>query len=115
MIKVQFSSIVDGVNAKKDRTLSLRLGTQEMSAEDASHLLDMMGKQCWVAIAETEIEDLEIPEILPEMKGDKTPSQRLRAVLYKIWELKTDKKQTFPRWYEDYIFKFVEQLKEKLN
>ena len=115
MIKVSFSAIIDGVMAKKDKTLSVKLGTQEMSSEDSSYLFDCMGKQLFVAIAETEIESLEVPEVLPEMQGDKTPAQRLRGILYKVWELKTDKKQTFPRFYEDYLFKLCENLKAKLD
>lgn len=115
MLKVSFSAIIDGVNAKKDRTLSIKLGTQELSAEEGSYLLDLMGKQLWVGIAETPIEVLDVPETLPEMNGDKTPSQRLRGLLYVLWEEKSDKKRTFPQFYEDYIFRLCEQIKNKLN
>lgn len=115
MIKLQFSGLIDGVNAKKDRTLLIKIGTQELSAEDASYLLDCMGKQLWIGIAETPIEALEVPEVLPEMHGDKTPSQRLRGLLYVLWSEKTDKKRTFPQFYEDYMFKLCEQLKVKIS
>lgn len=122
MLKLQFSALIDGVNAKKDKTLSIRLGTQELTSEDTSHIFDLMGKQIFVAVAETAIESLEVPEVLPEMQGDKTPSQRLRSILYKLWEQKmdgTDIKsvgyQTFPRFYEDYLFKLCEQLKDKIK
>lgn len=111
-MKIQFSAIIDNISAKKDKTLSIKLGTQEMSSEEASHILDLMQKQIWVGFAETEIEELEVPEALPEMHGDKTPSQRLRNILYKIWE--KNKKETFPRFYENYMFKLCEQLKDKI-
>lgn len=122
MLKLQFSALIDGVNAKKDKTLSIRLGTQELTSDDTSHIFDLMGKQIYVAIAETHIEALEVPEALPEMQGDKTPSQRLRGILYKLWEqkmegvdMKSTSYQTFPRFYEDYLFKVCEQLKDKIN
>jgi len=115
MIKLQFSALIDGINAKKDRTLAIKLGTQELSSEESSHLFDLMGKQLWVGIAETPIEILDVPETLPEMHGDKTPGQRLRGLLYVLWENKTDKKRTFPQFYEDYMFKLCEQLKAKLE
>ena len=112
---------IDGITAKKDKTLSLKLGTQELSAEETSYLFDLMGKQLWIGIAETQIESLEVPEALPEMKGDKTPSQRLRAVLYKIWEhrysgvgIRESGYQTFPKFYDDYMFKLCESLKDKI-
>ena len=115
MIKLQFSAQIDSVLAKKDKTLSVKIGTQELSAEDSSYLLSLMGSQIWLGLAETEIETLEVPEVIPEMKGEKSPSQRLKAIIYKIWELKTDQKETFPRYYESYMFKICEQLKNKLD
>lgn len=115
MKKIQFSAILDGVNLKKDGTLSLKIGTQELAPSETAEIFELGNKQIYVAMAETEIESLQVPEVLPEMQGDKTPSQRLRNVLYLIWENKTDKKQTFPRFYEDYVFKLVENLKAKLE
>lgn len=115
MLQVQFSAIVDGINAKKDKTLSLKLGTQELTSEETSHLFDLMTKQVWVGIAETPIEVLDVPEVLPEMHGDKTPSQRLRGLLYVLWSEKTDRSRTFPQFYEDYLFKLCEQIKSKLE
>lgn len=115
MIKLQFASQIDSVNAKKDKTLSIKIGTQELSADDASYLLSMMGNIVWVGIAETEIQSLEVPDVIPEFEGEKSPSQKLKAVIYKIWELKTDKKEPFPRYYENYMFKLVENLKAKLD
>ena len=115
MIKGQFSAIIDGINAKNDRTLTIKLGTQEMTAEATAYLFDMMGKQVYCALAETDIKTLEVPEILPEMQGEKSSAQRLRGIIYKIWELKTDKSKPFPSYYEDYMFKLCENLKAKLN
>jgi len=115
MIKIQFSAQIDNIMAKKDRTLSLKLGTQELGSEDSSYLLSLMGKQLWIGLAETEIESLEVPDVVPEMKGEKSPSQRLKAIIYKIWELKSGQKQPFPSYYEDYMFKLCESLKGKLE
>lgn len=115
MLKLQFSAQINGVNAKPDRTLSVKLGTQELSADEASYLFDLMGKQIWVGLAETEIESLDVPEVMPEMNGDKTPSQRLRGLLYALWENKTDKSEPFPRWYENYMFKLCESIKSKID
>jgi len=84
MKTAQFSAQIDGVTAKKDRTLSVKLGTQEMQSEDSAFLLSLMEKQIWVAVSETPLthEDLEIPEVIMEFKNDKSPSSRLRAVLF---------------------------------
>lgn len=113
--KIQFSALIDGVVAKKDRTLTLKIGTQEMTADDASYIFSLMGNQVYIALAETGIESMDVPEIVPELKGEKTPSQRLKSVIYVAWNEKTDKKIPFPRYYEDYMSKLIEQLKDKLN
>lgn len=110
-----FSALIDGVNAKKDKTLSLRIGTQEMSATDASYILSLMGNQVYIALAETDIKEMEIPEIIPDIKGEKSPSQRLKSVIYVAWNEKTDKSIPFPRYYEDYMSRIIENLKDKLS
>jgi hypothetical protein len=106
-IKAQFMAQIDGINAKKDHTLSVKLGTQEMSADETSYLFDLMGKAIWVAIAETEHETIEVPEILPEFKGDRSPGQ-----IYRIWET-TKKDEPFPRFYDSKMAQITEWLKEK--
>lgn len=115
MIKLQIAAQIDSVLAKKDKTLSIKFGTQELSAEDSSYLLSLMGSVVWLGLAETVIETLDVPEMIPDMKGEKSPSQRLKAIIYKIWELKTDQKKPFPSYYEDYMFKLCETLKTKLD
>lgn len=115
MLKFQIAGQIDNVNAKKDRTLSIKFGTQELSAEYSSYLLSLMGSVVWLGISETVIETLNVPDVVPDMKGEKSPSQRLKAIIYKIWELKTDQKETFPRYYESYMFKLCESLKTKLD
>lgn len=122
MQQIQFSAQIDSITAKQDRTLSIKLGTQELTTADSAHLFDLMGKQVWLAIAETAIESMDVPEVLPEMKGDKSPSQRLRGILYKLWEQKYGEKGmkhggyiSFPKFYEDYMFKLCESLKDKIT
>jgi|ERR1035437_4259592 hypothetical protein len=115
MIKLQFASQIESVNAKADKTLSIKIGTQELSPDDASYLLSMMGNVVWVGIAETEIKSLEVPDVIPEFKGEKSPSQRLKAIIYVLWKEKTDQKEAFPRYYDSYLSKIIEQLKTKLD
>lgn len=114
---LQFSAQIDGVTAKKDRTLSIKLGTQELPAEDTAHIFEMQGKQIWVAMAETELSksDIEIPDEIPEFKGQKSYSQRLKAVLHVLWDTKTDKKKTSDQFYRDYMEKLIENVKNKLD
>jgi hypothetical protein len=114
---VQFQAQVDNIVKKKDRTLSVRLGTQEMNAEDSAHVFGMDG-MVWVAVSPTELDesDLEIPEFLPEFKGHKSFSQRQREVLYRLWEqVDNGKHKTSDQFYRDYMEKSISNIKDKLN
>ena len=106
----QFSAQIDGVTAKKDRTLSIKLGTQELSPDDTSHIFGHAGKQIWVAIAEDSIKDdqMDVPEVSSDL-DNKTPSQRFRgrlAVYYK------ETKGTF-EGFDDFYKKTLETLGQK--
>ena len=66
-----------------DRTYQFVVGTQELPPEEAARLLSLMDKYGVFLFKETEIteeDERDIPDIVPEFKGEKTPSQRLRAV-----------------------------------
>jgi len=112
---VQCSAQIDKITAKNDRTLSITIGTQEMSPDNASILFGLFEKQIWIAFAETSVtkEDLKIPEVVVE-KGRKTPSQRLRDRMFVYWkEMKKDGK--FDDWYEDALEEIGAKYLSKLN
>lgn len=107
------------VESKVDRTLNLKVNTQELAADEAGKLYDLSGKQIWLAIAETVItkEDLHIPEMVDELDS-KSPSQRLRDRLYVYWKDGFDKKKitiTFDPWYRKTLEKLGDLYLEKLD
>lgn len=118
MKTAQFSAIIDGVSKKKDSTLSIKLGTQELSSEETATIFDFGNQQIWVAFAEVFLKesDLEIPDFIPEYKGQKPFSQRLAEVLHVLWEQQPDKKgKTSRQFYESYMEKLIENIKSKLR
>ena len=114
-MNIQFATIIDSVTAKKDGTISLKLGSQELSPEEAAHIFSFRGKQIWTAMSEAPInhEDLDIPEALFE-SSTKTPSQRLRSVLFILWK-EGEQKDSFNVYYEKQMERFIEHIKEKLS
>jgi len=114
--KIQFPAIVDGVTKKKDGTLKLILGTPELSPNETAHIFELGNQQIWAAFDETAltVDDLDIPEITPEFESDKTPSQRLRNVLYVYWE-QQGKVGDFNDFYRKKIESFIEHIKTKLD
>ena len=63
-----------------------------------------------------EAEDLALPDIKPVEKGEKTPSQRLRAVLYLLWKQEGDKNFKTPdEHYKYWMEKLIDSCKGKLE
>lgn len=101
-----------------DQSLKLDVITQELSPESNAELFNYKGKLGWVLFKEKEIkpEDLkDIPELEPEFKQEKTPSQRLRNVIYRFWEQQTDKLISFNEYYKMQMEYLIEQYKSKLE
>lgn len=117
MTTIQFQSIIDGVSKKKDGTLSIKLGTQELNKDDTAQIFDMGNKEIWVAFCEVPMDenDLNIPEILTEFKSDKTPSQRLRDVLFVFWEKNKKGQVEWEIYYRSQIDKIIDYVKDKLE
>lgn len=117
MKKLQFSAQILKIESKVDRTLNVKINTQELPGNEAGELYDFSGKQVWIVMAEIPItlEDLDIPDIVPEFKDEKSPSEQMRSIIYRIWEQKTDQKISFPDFYKSYMFRLNENLKKRLN
>lgn len=112
---LQFSAQIDSAKANNDRTLSLKIDTQELSSEDTAKIFAFFQKQVWIAIAETSItrEQLNIPEVVDDM-DKKSPSQRLRDRMFVVWK---DKKPTdnFDNWYKVQLEKIGDNYLAKIQ
>lgn len=117
MKPIQFSCQIEDVRALKDRTLLIKLETQELPSDETARIFDLMQTQLWVALAEVELKesDLEIPEGAVEFKGDKTPSQRLRSRLYVYYKHTHGNDVGFMSWYEKVLDEFGNKYLEKLT
>jgi len=96
--------------------LKITIHTNELSPEQMTAILSLYEKQGWFVFKETSIKNEEIKD-LPDIKietGEKPPSQRMRAVLFRIWE--NDKRgKTFEQYYREQMERIIEQLKSKLS
>lgn len=113
---IQCSAQIDGVVAKKDRTLSVKIGTQELSPDETALIFDHMGKQIWIAMAETVLtnESLDIPEVVNDL-DDKTPSQRFRDRLAVYYKKTHDTFEGFDDFYKKTLDKLGQHYLDKLN
>ena len=114
---IQIEATIESIRSRVDGTWSLGVGTQELKEEQAKVLLRLNRKLGWFLFKETPLEEadlIDIPETTPEFKSDKTPSQRLRAVLYVYWGQRKPTK-TFDEFYRQQMEKIIEWIKEKLE
>lgn len=114
---VLFGATVEGLRSRKDHTVALTLGTQELSPEKAGELFTLNGKIGTVYITRADVlpeEDIEIIDsIEPELPG-KSPGQRLRAVLYLMWKNNPEGFKDQNLHYLHYMDKLIEYCKTKL-
>ena len=108
---------IESIRSKVDGSWSIGVSTQELSEEGGSILLRLNRKLGYFLFKETpmlESDLIDIPETKPEFKGDKTPGQRLRGVLYVLWE-QTKATKTFDEFYRTKMENIIQWAKEKLD
>ena len=112
----QTASQIEKIETRSDNTIKLTIGTQEITSDQASKLFELKQKLGFFFFAEKPIsvDDIDIPDFVSEFKGDKTPGQRLRAVLYVLWEQK-GKQGTADDFYKQQVERFIDAVKEKLE
>ena len=118
----KISTIFEGGVAKvatlADGSLSLTIHTQELPEETMMRLFKLRKKAGMILISSDSINKQEVEEVEKFTSdfevGGKTPSQRLRAVLYRVWE-QTDQTYDFPIWYESQLERIINKYKATLD
>lgn len=109
---------IEGISSRKDKTVTIKLGTQELSPLDAANIFHLNQKFCYVAIKEeqfsqTEIEDVE--GLKTDLENIKTPSQRLRAILYRNYDQNNEGYKEFSTYYQAKMDIICGHFKSKLD
>ena len=112
---VTLQAILSNVSTRKDGSLKLTYETQELNAKDGAALLDMRNKIGWLLFAADQLTSDDLPEEKIDLEiGEKSPSQRLRSVLFVYWKSK-NQKGSFNDFYRRQIETWIENVKEKLD
>ena len=106
-------AIVTRISSMVDGGLSIGLHTKELSAEEKAKIMDFHNQAGWLLFKENEVEEKEIPTQQAEF-GIKTPSQRLRSVLYVLWEQK-GAPGDFDVFYRSRMEQFIDDIKAQLQ
>ncbi len=109
---IKIPATLDGVSPRKDGSMSLRFVTQEMTTDQKTTLLNLYQSFGWLLYSDSDIN--EVPRESPNREaGAKTPSQRLRSVLFVLWQERYSD-QSFDPWYVTQVEKIIERIKQEL-
>jgi hypothetical protein len=112
---VQIPVTLDSANRRKDRSVSLRFSsTLELGTADFAELDRLTPSTGWLLFAQNEFDEGDIPADEAPDDG-KRPSQRLRAVLFIWWRTNTDQSEPFQRFYERWMERRIQAVKDELN
>jgi len=114
MLKIP--STIEEFKSRADGSWMLKIGTQELAPEDITEIAIQKGKMGhFVFSAQENITETDIPTEQIEFKNQKTPGQRLRGVLYRLWEQDHAGFKDYETFYGSRMERLIEQIKEKLH
>ena len=119
-MKSSLPSTISKVMTMAESTVRVQVDFQETTPEAMAEIFKLKGSLGWFFFHEkpiTEIDTKDLPEI--KLEGwEKSPSQRLRNTLFRLWEARTDQGKTklpFETWYREQMEMLINQAKEKLD
>lgn len=108
---------LEKITTRADRTLKLEFGTnQELpDSSDLAKIMKQHQQSGWLVFSPSGVEQEDIPDIQldTEIGETKSPSQRLRASLYRVWE-GGSQKIPFEVWYRTKMERVIDFVKDKI-
>lgn len=110
---------IESIKSRKDKTTAIVIGTNEMTPQVAGKLFTLQNSFVYCALKEEEFATNE-KEIINDLKADfeiekKSNGQRLRNVLYKLYEQDNEGFLTFVKYYDHKMEQLINHFKSKLE
>lgn len=105
--------IVTGIRSKVDGSLGITASTPELTPEEKAEFMRLQNLVLMCSFTPTDYKEAPEYKISKEI-DQKTPSQRLRNVLYVLWE-QEGSKGDFDTFYKEQLNKIIEHYKSKLG
>ena len=116
-MKIIIESTIEKISSKVDGTVTIQISTQELDSTVAGNLFALRGKFVKTLISDSNITTLEAETVdstsLVGGKKNKTESQRLRNVLFRIHEQGSE--MDFEQFYKMELEKIITHYKSKLD
>lgn len=116
-MNVTIPGMVDGLRTLKDGTIKTTLELQEINPEVAARLFSLNNQYVKIYMT-TENITQEAIELVDEWEFEnesKSPSKRLRNVLYRLWEQDPQGYEDSELFYRNRMEKLIESIKNKLT
>lgn len=116
-MKILLPAIFDNLAFRKDGSVKLSYETPELAPEDLNFLLGQRNTQGWLLYSPNELQEEDVPPEDSDLER-KTPSQRLRSVLFILYKQATDKGTfvgEFQTYYNESMERIITQLKDKIE
>jgi len=116
---ITIPATIESISTRKDRTVSLRIGTQELAPDTAGQLLGLQNKLAYVAINAAEFQPSEV-EMLLKANDDltdmgKSSSERLRNTFYVLWKQEDKGFKDFTDYYRHRMENIINLLKTQIK
>lgn len=109
---------IESISTRKDKTLKLTIGTQELSPSQTGEVFTLNQDFCYFGIKQepfTDSEESLIDTIKTEYANYKTPSQRLRGILFVYYHQDNKGYKDFSTYYMAEMERICEHYKSKLD
>lgn len=113
MLKVQ--AAIAKVETMADRGMKLTVHTQELKPSDKAELMNLHNKLGWFVFSDTGVKEEDIPDEPVEFEGQKTYSERLRNVLFRLHEKQGGKLEDFESYRANVMERLINHYKSKLD
>ncbi len=112
----QTPAIVSNITTLKDGGCKVTTVTRELNPDEMTALFSLYNQEGWLVIAPNEVQRKDIPDEPAVVEaGEKTPGQRLRAVLYHLWEHTNMTEDFNTVYYPRAVNRITDKLKEQLD
>lgn len=116
MENMQLEAQLQPVTRRADGSVTIKfISGRELTSAELAILDGMRGQDGWLLFSPNQISEDEIPEYDASMDDAKSPSERLRGVLYRLHIQNGGTNHDFIPYYRNAMERFIDNVKERLE